>query len=128
CTPLVVDGVMYLTTPFCRVIALDSETGKERWAFDPKLDKNKPNNLFINRGVAFARLGKEQRIFLGTLDGRLFALDARDGQPVKSFGNGGVIDLRIGVAGKFPERLYVMTYHAGAYSVLCVLCFVVSVA
>src|SRR5262245_34063196 len=100
CTPLVVDGVMYLTTPFCRVIALDSETGKERWAFDPKLDKYKPNNLFINRGVAFARLGKEQRIFLGTLDGRLFALDARDGQPVKSFGDGGFIALCIGVADK----------------------------
>src|SRR5262249_27985839 len=101
CTPPRVDGGVDLTAPFCRVIALDSETGKERWAFDPKLDKNKPNNLFINRGVAFARLGEEQRIFLGTLDGRLFALDARDGQPVKSFGNGGFIDLRIGVADKF---------------------------
>src|SRR5262245_34335938 len=50
CTPLVADGMMYVTTPFCRVIALDAETGKQRWAFDPKLDKNKPNNLFINRG------------------------------------------------------------------------------
>jgi len=120
CTPLVVDGVMYLTTPFNRVIALDSETGKERWAFDPKLDKNKPNNLFINRGVAFARLGKEQRVFLGTLDGRLFALDARDGQPVKSFGNGGFIDLRVGVADKFPNRLYGMTSPPVVYKDLLI--------
>jgi membrane-bound PQQ-dependent dehydrogenase (glucose/quinate/shikimate family) len=120
CTPLVVDGVMYLTTPFSRVIALDSETGKERWAFDPKLDKNKPNNLFINRGVAFARLGKEQRIFLGTLDGRLFALDARDGRPVKSFGRGGFIDLRVGVADRFPNRHYGMTSPPVVYKNLVI--------
>src|SRR5574341_318543 len=120
CTPLVVDGTMYLTTPFSRVIALEAETGKERWAFDPKLDKNKPNNLFINRGVAFARLGKEERIFLGTLDGRLFALDARNGQPVKSFGQGGFIDLRVGVADKFPNRHYGMTSPPVVYKNLVI--------
>ena len=39
CTPLVLDGVLYLTTPFSRVVALEAETGKPLWAFDPKLDK-----------------------------------------------------------------------------------------
>jgi quinoprotein glucose dehydrogenase len=120
CTPLVVDGVMYLTTPFSRVIALEAETGKERWAFDPELDKSKPNNLFINRGVAFARMGKEERIFLGTLEGRLFALDALDGQPVKGFGKGGFIDLRAGVADKFPNRHYGMTSPPVVYKNLVI--------
>jgi quinoprotein glucose dehydrogenase len=115
-----VDSVLYLTTPFGRVIALDAETGKQRWTFDPKLDKNKPYNLFINRGVALARVGKTGRIFLGTLDGRLFALDARDGQPVQSFGNGGFIDLRVGVADKFPNRAYGMTSPPVVYQNLVI--------
>jgi glucose dehydrogenase len=102
------------------VIALDAETGKERWAFDPKLEKQKPVNLFINRGVAWARVGKEQRLFLGTLDGRLFALNARDGQPVKSFGKGGFIDLRVGVADKFPNRHYGMTSPPVVYKNLVI--------
>jgi len=51
-TPLVVDGVLYLVTPFDRLIALEPETGKELWAFDPKLDKTKPQMLFANRGAA----------------------------------------------------------------------------
>jgi glucose dehydrogenase len=109
CTPLVIDGVMYLTTPFSRAIALDAETGKFLWSFDPKLDKDRPYNLFVNRGVAFWRRGKEKRIFLGTLDGRLFALNASDGKPVKGFGEGGFINLRTGVAENYPNRLYGMT-------------------
>lgn len=74
-TPLVVDGVMYVTTPFSRLIALDAETGKEIWSFDPKIDKERSANLFINRGAAWWPDGR--RVFLGTLDGRLFSIDAR---------------------------------------------------
>src|SRR5262249_6542084 len=62
CTPLVVDGVMYLTTPFSRLIALDPETGKLLWSFDPHIDKNRPYNLFVNRGAALWQLGKEKRV------------------------------------------------------------------
>src|SRR5262245_66432936 len=74
----------------------------------------------MNLGVAFAHLGKERRMFLGTLDGRLFALDARDGQPVKSFGNGGFIDFRVGVTDKFPNRLYGMTSPPAVYKDLVI--------
>src|SRR4029453_18520582 len=67
-TPLVADGVMYVTTPFSRVIALDPETGKELWSFDPRLDRSESVNLFINRGAAFWADGPRKRVFLGTLD------------------------------------------------------------
>jgi len=62
-TPLVIDGVMYLTTPYARLIALDPETGRQKWAFDPKLDKTRPANLHINRGSAFCSDGRSKRIF-----------------------------------------------------------------
>ena len=78
-----------MTTPFGRAVALEAETGKELWSFDPKLDKDRTYNLFINRGVSYWRSGRQSRIFLGTLDGRLFALDARSGKPMADFGSGG---------------------------------------
>ena len=108
-TPLMVDGVVYVTTPFNRLIALDGDTGKEIWTFDPQLDKEQPVNLFINRGAAFWSHGKDRRIFFGTLDGRLFAIDATTGKPAATFGRGGFIDLRAGVADKEPRRGYGMT-------------------
>jgi len=109
CTPLVVDGVMYISTPFCRVVALEAETGKQLWSFDPRINKERPYGLFANRGVAFWQSGRERRIFIGTLDGRLFALDAATGRPVKGFANDGWLDLRAGAAEKFPTKNCGMT-------------------
>ncbi len=114
-TPLVIDGVMYVTTPFSRLIALDPETGKELWAFDPKLDRVRPYNLFINRGAAYWTDGKKKRILLGTLDGRLFSIDANNGKQDDSFGNAGWVDLRKGAADKFPDRGYGMTSPPAIY-------------
>jgi quinoprotein glucose dehydrogenase len=101
-TPILVDGTLYLTTPFNRVIALDPETGKQRWAYDPmtELAGNYGDGL-INRGVAVwldaARTkGKacRRRIFEATLDARLIALDGATGEPCMDFGNHGQISLR----------------------------------
>ena len=103
CTPLVIDGILYLTTPFCRVIALDSETGRLLWTYDPKLDKEKSYNLFVNRGVAYWSKGEDKRVYLGTLDGRLIALNAKTGQMVSSFGKSGVLDLRAGFVEDFTN-------------------------
>jgi len=115
-TPIVVDGMMYLTTPFNRVIALDPETGQEKWTFDPKIDLTTPySEGLVNRGVAqwvdAARLTGDachRRIFLATIDARLFALDAETGRPCADFGKGGQIDLTEGIAnivrrGEFEE-------------------------
>jgi quinoprotein glucose dehydrogenase len=108
-TPLVANNVMYVTTPFSRLIALDPETGREFWSFDPRIDRNESGNLFINRGVAFWTDGHSHRLLLGTLDGRLFSIIAETGKPDLRFGLGGWIDLRAGAADQYPNRLYGMT-------------------
>lgn len=93
-TPLMVDGVLYFTTPFNRLVALDAETGKQLWSFDPKIRKDVGRNLYIHRGAAFWTDGKQKRLYYGTLDGDLFAIDAASGEPVPAFGNKGKVDLR----------------------------------
>ncbi len=80
-TPLVIDGVMYVTTTWSKVFALDATTGKLLWSYDPKVPGQWGVNAccdVTNRGVA-AWKGK---LYLGTLDGRLIALDAATGKPV----------------------------------------------
>ncbi len=82
-TPLVVDGVMYATSGWSKVFALDARTGKELWKFDPETDRSWLVHVCchgVNRGVAFWN-GK---VYVGTLDGRLIALDAKTGRPVWS--------------------------------------------
>src|SRR5258706_8471412 len=93
-TPLLVDGTLYLTTPFNRVIALDPGTGKQRWEYDPKiaLDGDYGDGV-VNRGVATcldsARASGQpcrRRIFESTQDARLIALDAATRAPCADFG------------------------------------------
>jgi PQQ-dependent dehydrogenase (methanol/ethanol family) len=108
CTPLVVDGVMYVSTPSSRVIALDAETGTEIWTFDPQANK-KQREFNSHRGVAYwtgrSTDGKrvEHRILFGTVDGRLIALNAESGKPVEDFGISGAVDLRAGGADRFKS-------------------------
>jgi quinoprotein glucose dehydrogenase len=105
-TPIVADGTMYLSTPFNRVIALDPDTGQEKWSFDPQIDLDAPySEGLINRGVALwsdpsgpARDTCRRRIFLATIDARLLAIDAATGQPCADFGERGQIDLTRGIA------------------------------
>lgn len=114
-TPLVVDGTMYFTTPFNRLVALDAETGRERWIFDPKMDREAPVNLFLHRGAAYWTDGKHRRLFYGTLRGRLYAIDADTGRPDPAFGVEGSVDLRQGVADRFPGKAYGMTSPPAIY-------------
>lgn len=95
---------MYLSTPSSRVIALNAETGKELWKFDPQA--NKPEREFnSHRGVAYweDRKTSERRILFGTVDGRLIALNADTGKPVSQFGVDGIVDLRAGGADRFAQ-------------------------
>jgi quinoprotein glucose dehydrogenase len=119
-TPLVVDGVMYVTSPFSRLAALDPETGKQYWAFDPHLDMDRNYNLLINRGASFWTDGKDKRIFLGTLDGRLFSLNTTTGKPDSRFGKDGWLDMREGMADKFPRGSYGLTSPVSVYKNLII--------
>ncbi len=101
-TPILVDDTLYVTTPFNRVIALDPETGKQRWAYDPKIDQTwKSGDGLINRGVATWLDPKQEagqpchrRIYEATIDARLIALDAATGLACADFGTGGQVSLR----------------------------------
>ncbi|MBK6845046.1 MAG: pyrroloquinoline quinone-dependent dehydrogenase [Gemmatimonadetes bacterium] len=108
-TPLAVDGALLLSTPLNRVLALDPATGRERWRFDPHLALNiERNEGFVSRGVSFwedrraagagaASAACARRVFMATVDARLFALDASTGGRCASFGDSGVVRLDLGV-------------------------------
>jgi quinoprotein glucose dehydrogenase len=103
-TPIMVDGTLYVSTPLGRVIALDPATGAERWKFDPAVNRNAGYGDFNNRGVSTwldtsASSGAvcRRRIFIATIDARLFALDAATGRACASFGRNGSVDLRAGL-------------------------------
>jgi quinoprotein glucose dehydrogenase len=106
-TPLVVDDTLYYCTPFHRVFALDPETGEERWVFDPKTRVKQLSGPYprICRGVSYwrdARLEADQpcaaRIYVGTVDSELIAIDARTGRACPDFGEAGRVALREGIA------------------------------
>src|SRR6185436_4129765 len=81
-TPLMIDGVLYVTTPYNSIAALDAETGKELWRFDGeayKLGQLLSSSGWKLRGTAFWRDGNNVRIFLNSRH-RLFALDAKTGK------------------------------------------------
>jgi len=120
-TPLVVDGILYLSTPSNRVIALDAETGKEIWQFDPQAGHT-TRKFFQHRGVAYwqSETGDDRRILYGTFDGRLICLDAKAGKPCQHFGTDGAINLRAGVADEFPEAEYAVTSPPALYKDLVI--------
>ncbi len=89
-TPIVVNGVMYVSTPLGKVMALDPVTGREKWRYDAKVDTNVRFGDFTTRGVSFWN----GRIVFATTDGRLIELNAEDGGQIASFGDNGTVDLR----------------------------------
>ncbi len=104
-TPILIEGTLYLTTPFNAVIALDPATGAERWKFDPGVDRTHDYSEVTSRGVAAWSAGAgggegpcRVRIFEGTIDARLIALDGKTGKRCADFGVDGQVDLTRGVA------------------------------
>jgi len=103
-TPLMVDGTLILSTPYDRVIALDPETGKELWRYDPKVDRGRRFAIATSRGVATwldtgvrpDRLCRRS-VFIATIDARLIALDAANGAVCPKFGRNGEVDLTEGI-------------------------------
>ena len=100
-TPIVVEDSMYFCTPFNRVISLNAETGEENWVFDPQLKLRKLHGAYplTCRGVSYWKgdaggRSCSSRIFTGTQDAELIALDAETGEPCADFGDGGRVRLR----------------------------------
>jgi quinoprotein glucose dehydrogenase len=123
-TPIMVDGMLYISTASGRVFALEAATGRQRWVYDPRIDLNVRYSNPVSRGVSTwvdltIRPGEpgHRSIFLGTLDGRLIALDAATGHPRPTFGRGGSLDLTSGAApyggnshsGQMPAGQYNVT-------------------
>jgi quinoprotein glucose dehydrogenase len=109
-TPIHFDGRLYLSTSFGKVIALDPATGREIWTYDAKISRKMEYSEVTSRGVSSWRDPRASadaanavntpcasRIFLGTIDARLIALDAKTGQPCAGFGENGIVNLKTGV-------------------------------
>jgi len=98
-TPLMVDGVLYLSTPLYQAAAIDARTGQTLWVYDPKAyESGTPAVIpWRHRGVAYWANDDDARIVWATGDGFLIAVDAETGRPAADFGDGGRIDLMDGI-------------------------------
>jgi len=112
CNPLIIDGILYGTTPRLKLIALSAATGERRWEFDPFANGRGENTVGVNRGVVYWEEGDDRRI-LFTADHFLYAIDARTGRPVAGFGEDGRVDLKEGL-GRDASRLSVLSNTPGA--------------
>jgi quinoprotein glucose dehydrogenase len=123
-TPLMIDGVLYLTTPYNRVIALDSETGQQRWTYDPKATELEDQVLngvgYVHRGLAAWRDNSKLRLFMVS-HYSLICLDAESGQPVSSFGDNGVVDLSQGLVWDINKKHVTNTSPPVVYKNLVIL-------
>lgn len=105
CAPIVVDGVMYVTTAKLKIVALNATNGDEIWRYDT-------HSGGVNRGVAYWSDGKpdgERRILMGTPDGRLISLNAKTGSLDSRFAQGGTLDLRKGLDRDITGQNYGVT-------------------
>lgn len=112
-TPLMVGGVVYVVTPMRVAAALDAGTGVTQWLHDPDVIRSTRRAIngsgYSLRGLAYWEYEDDTRIFYGTPDGYLIALDAATGEPVSSFGNNGRVDL----AAEIPRGGRGTTDHLG---------------
>lgn len=110
CNPIVVNGLLFATTPKLRVIALDPTTGKLRWSFDPN-EGAKITHAIRNRGITYWGDGRDARILFVSRH-YLYALDARTGDRLTSFGDRGRVDLREGL-GRDPREISISASTPG---------------
>jgi quinoprotein glucose dehydrogenase len=124
-TPLMIGGVLYLSTPYNRVVALNARSGHEIWSFDPKAYAagQVPNGTgFVHRGVAAWRDKRSGalRILINSRD-HLIELDAKSGQPVPGFGSGGSVNLLKGLQWPIDPKRYTNTSPPLIYGDLIIL-------
>lgn len=112
CNPIIVDGVLYGTSPQSKLFALDAATGQQKWSFNPyeraNQEKDKLSDFNVSRGVTYWQneAGTEKRI-LYSVGHRLYAIDAQNGNTIPTFGQHGFIDLRQNLDQENTENAYV---------------------
>jgi quinoprotein glucose dehydrogenase len=111
-TPIMSGGILYTSTSLSQVAAIDAATGKTIWVYDPQSYRaGRPTNLgFVHRGVAFWTNGKDERVFIGTADAHLIAIDAKTGQPIPTFGEDGKVNLAKAIPYAVNARNYAVTH------------------
>jgi quinoprotein glucose dehydrogenase len=116
CNPIIVDDILYATSPAIKLIALQAATGELLWEFDPALDFS-PH---VNRGVTYWESGNDKRI-LFTAGSLLFAIDAITGKPVVSFGTAGVTSLKAGLGPRATDLFVISTSPGVIYKDLYII-------
>ena len=117
-TPIYAGGALYVCTAHDVLISLDPDTGRQLWRFDPKIGTDRGSTArrsqeLVCRGPAYHEdVGREgpcaKRLIMGTMDNRLFGIDAETGHPCRDFGVDGVVDLSVGM-GALPPGYYGVT-------------------
>ena len=116
CNPIIVDDILYATSPTIKLIALRAATGELLWEFDPALDFS-PH---VNRGVTYWESGNDKRI-LFTAGSLLFAINAITGKPVVSFGTAGVTSLKAGLGARAADLFVISTSPGVIYKNLYII-------
>jgi quinoprotein glucose dehydrogenase len=116
-TPVVVDGVLYTTTPALAVVALRADSGTLMWRFDPFANRQRESH--VNRGVAYWSEGGERRIFFSA-GRRLYSLEATTGRPAVGFGDSGWVDLAAGLGRNVGDAFIVATSPGVVYGDLLI--------
>jgi quinoprotein glucose dehydrogenase len=116
-TPIVVDRVLYTTTAGLSVVALRADSGTLIWKFDPFANRSRESH--VNRGVAYWAKGDDRRIFFSA-GRRLYALDARTGTPIPTFGDSGWVDLGAGLGRDIGDAYIVATTPGALYENLLI--------
>lgn len=111
CNPIIIEGVMYLTSPMLKLFAVDAASGKQKWVFSPfdSIEENKRMHFALNnnRGVTYWSDGKEDKRIFYTAGSLLHCVDANTGKLIKSFGNNGNVDLHDGLEMDGVKDLFV---------------------
>jgi quinoprotein glucose dehydrogenase len=107
-TPLMVHGVLYTSTAFGQIAAIDARSGKTMWSYDPVLytDVRPPEHGFLTRGLTYWTDGREERLLYAGGLAYLISIDARTGKSDPNFGDNGRVDLREGLGRPFNTRVY----------------------